>query len=173
MIRVTRRGGLVAVAEPNNVASTLVLDAAKWTAPVDELLALVRLQIMCERGKAALGEGNNSVGDIVPALFAERGLADIRVYLNDKASTILPPYSAPEQRALIEEMLDFAQRSHWIWSPEETRRYFTAGGGSEGEFEALWATAAAAGRRGADAIAKGTYSSAGGSICYLVAGRKP
>ena len=37
---------------------------------MDEILARARLWLICERGKAALGEGNNSIGDLVPGLFA-------------------------------------------------------------------------------------------------------
>jgi ubiquinone/menaquinone biosynthesis C-methylase UbiE len=173
MIRVTRPGGLVAVAEPNNAASSLVLDAASFRAPVDEIVTLVRFQLICERGKEALGEGNNSAGEEIPALFAAKGLTDVRVYLNDKASPLLPPYSAPEQRANIEEMLDFARRCYWVWSFEQTRRYFVAGGGSEAELETLWAAAMAAVQRSTAAIENGTYTCAGGGVCYLVSGRKP
>ncbi|WP_437680016.1 class I SAM-dependent methyltransferase [Sorangium sp. So ce131] len=171
MIRVTRPGGLVAVAEPNNVAGAL-LDTAMVHAPVDEVLTLVRMQLLCERGKAALGEGHNSLGELVPALFAERGLTDIQVYLNDKANVVLPPYTSAEQRATVEELSDFARREFWIWSRADTRRYFLAGGGEEHAFESSWAAAMAASRRTAEAIAKGTYSSAGGTVGYIVSGRK-
>jgi SAM-dependent methyltransferase len=173
MIRVVKPGGLVAVVEPNNAASSLVFDAATFDAPVDDLVELVRLQLACERGKAALGEGNNSLGDRIPALFAAQGLADIQVYLSDKASTLLPPYDTAERRALVEEITEFAQRDFWLWSREDTRRYFLAGGGREDEFEARWAAALRRSRATAAAIAQGTYSSAGGSIAYLVSGTKP
>ena len=173
MIRVARPGGLIAVAEPNNAASSLILDDSAWGAPVDEIVGLVRFQLVCERGKAALGEGNNSAGELMPALFAASGLSDIRVYLNDKASPLYPPYSAPEQRASAEEITDFARRDFWIWSLDDTRRYFIAGGGRPEDFEPSWDLAMAAARRSADAIARGEGSLAGGGICYLVSGRKP
>lgn len=172
MIRVLKPGGLVAVAEPNNAASTLVLDNADFRAPVDQIVALVRFQLACERGKAALGEGHNSVGEILPALFAARGLADIQVYLSDKASTIFPPYDTPERRALAEEITDLAGRDFWVWSRADTRRYYLAGGGAEADFEACWAAALDRSRRAAAAIAEGTYSNSGGSVCYLVSGAK-
>jgi SAM-dependent methyltransferase len=173
MIRVARPGGLILAAEPNNVVRALTLDSANFNDPVDEILARVRLQLTCERGKAALGEGNNSIGDLVPGLFAERKLADIGVYLNDKASILLPPYDSPEQRATIEESSDFKDRDHWIWSLEVTRRYFLAGGGREGEFDALWSVAIGGNDKFAKAIAARTYAGAGAAITYLVAGRKP
>jgi Methyltransferase domain len=67
MVRVARPGGLIVAAEPNNVARALMFDSISFYDPVDEILARARLQLICERGKAALGEGNNSIGDIVPS----------------------------------------------------------------------------------------------------------
>ena len=54
-----------------------------------------------------------------------------------------------------------------------TRRYFLAGGGREGEFDALWSVAIGGGDKFAKAIAARTYAGAGAAITYLVAGRKP
>jgi hypothetical protein len=88
MIRVARSGGLVLLAEPNNAANALIFDSVTFTDPVDKLIATARFQLICERGKSALGEVNNSIGDILPGLLAERGLVDIRVYLTDKAAAV-------------------------------------------------------------------------------------
>jgi ubiquinone/menaquinone biosynthesis C-methylase UbiE len=173
MIRVARPGGLILAAEPNNIARALMLDSVSFQDPVDEILARVRLQLICERGKAALGEGNNSIGDLIPSLFAERDLVNIYVCLNDKTDIMLPPYDTPAQRAIFEERLDFKHRDFWIWSREDTRRFFLAGGGREGEFDALWSVAIEGSDKFDKAIADRTYAGAGASICYLVAGRKP
>lgn len=172
MARVTRPGGLVLAAEPNNVATSLVMNSMTFNDPVEDILAGVRLQLTCERGKAALGEGNNSVGDVVPGLFAAAGLADVAVYLNDKANAFLPPYGTPEQRAMLEERKDFQSRDFWIWNRDDTRRYFLAGGGAENQFDALWATATDGAERFEKAVADRTYSHAGAALNYLVAGRK-
>ena len=173
MVRVARPGGVILAAEPNNVARALTFDSASFHDGVDEILARVRLQLICERGKAALGEGNNSIGDLVPGFFAERGLVNVCVFLNDKASVLLPPYDSPEQRATLEERSDFKHRGFWIWSPEDTRRYFLAGGGLEADFDALWLVALGSGDKFDRAIADRTYAGAGAAISYLVAGRKP
>ena len=111
---VLRPGGLILVAEPDNVASSLVFNSVRPDDSVEEILAGVRLQLTCERGKAALGEGNNSVGDILPGLFVDAGLNDVAVYLNDKTNPFLPPYDSVEQRAMREEMLDFEAGGFWI-----------------------------------------------------------
>jgi SAM-dependent methyltransferase len=173
MVRVARPGGLILAAEPNNIASALTFDSLSFHDPVDEIIVRVRLQLICERGKAALGEGSNSIGDLVPGLFAERGLINVCVYLNDKVHVFLPPYDRPEQRAELEERTDRKRRDFWIWSRKDTHRYFLAGGGRDVEFDALW-TVAIGGRDKFDkAIADRTYADTGGCIGYLVAGRKP
>ena len=53
MIRVTRPGGIVVACEPNNLAGSLSLDEDSMAAPVSEVLSMVTLQLVCERGKAA------------------------------------------------------------------------------------------------------------------------
>src|ERR1700736_5073635 len=58
MVRVARPGGLILAAEPNNVAGALTFDSLRFHDPVDDIVARVRLQLLCERGKAALGGGN-------------------------------------------------------------------------------------------------------------------
>lgn len=172
MARVTRPGGLVLAAEPNNVSTSLVQNSITFGDPVEEILAGVRLQLTCERGKAALGEGNNSVGDVVPGLFAASGLTDVAVYLNDKTNALLPPYATPEQRAMLEERQDFESRDFWIWSRADSLRYFLAGGGVEAEFDALWASVTGGAGRFEKAVADRTYSHPGAALNYLVAGRK-
>jgi ubiquinone/menaquinone biosynthesis C-methylase UbiE len=174
MVRVARPGGLILAAEPNNVARALMFDSVSFNDPVDAILARARLQLICERGKAALGEGNNSIGDLVPSLFAERRLVDVCVYLNDKADILLPPYDSPAQGAALEERADFKHRDLWSgWSREDTRRYFLAGGGREGEFEALWLVAIGSSDKIDKAIADRTYAGRDGAgIGYLIAGRK-
>lgn len=171
MARVTRPGGLILLSEPNNVATALAVDTL--AAPVEELLALVRFQLVCERGKAALGEGHNSAGERIPGLLLAQGLENIRVHINDKTNFIPPDHARPEYRALLEEANEFAERSFWIWDRADTARYFIAGGGPNGEFENLWATAMEAQRRTARALANGTLTNAGGAIHYLIAASKP
>jgi SAM-dependent methyltransferase len=173
MVRVARPGGLILAAEPNNVAGSLIFDSLSFHDPVDETIARVRLQLTCERGKAALGEGNNSIGDLIPGLFAERNLIDVCAYLNDKANLFLPPYDSPEQRAMLEERTDLKHRDFWIWSREDTHRYFLAGGGPDDEFDALWSIAGGGSEKFDKAVADQTYAGAGGGVAYLVAGRKP
>lgn len=173
MMRVTRPGGLVMVAEPNNLTESLLLDSITNRASIDDVVELVRFQLTCERGKVALGEGDNSLGDRVPGLFVAQGLEDVQVYVNDKATAVFPPYATAAQRAFTEDARDHAARRMWNWSEAEARRLFLAGGGAEHAFEAHYARGLAA----RDAIVRGlddaSYHGIIGGEFYLVSGRKP
>jgi SAM-dependent methyltransferase len=172
MMRVTRPGGLVVVAEPNNLTDALLLDSISNQARIDEIVEVVRFQLTCERGKVALGEGDNSLGDRVPGIFVAQGLAEIDVYVNDKANTVFPPYASSAQRAFTEDARDRVARRVWNWSEPEARRFFLAGGGSEDAFDAHFALSLAFLERVVRGLDDGTYHGTTGGGFYLVAGRK-
>jgi hypothetical protein len=74
---------------------------------------------------------------------------------------------------MLDERGDLLSRDFWIWSRADTRRYFVAGGGREGEFDALWSVAMRGGDRFNKAVAAQAYAGSGAAVGYLVAGRKP
>lgn len=173
MCRVTRPGGTVLVAEPNNLAGQLVRTNVSARRDPAELASAVHFYATCEAGKTKLGEGNNSVGDLLPGYFAEAGLTVGACYLSDKASPLWPPYSSPEQSALVEAFATAAAEQRCPWSSEETRRYFIAGGGDPATFSAAWS--ARLGEMQADraALGSGSLWTAGGQMMYVIAGKKP
>jgi SAM-dependent methyltransferase len=173
MVRVTTPGGGVAGAEPNNLTESLLLDSITNQASVDDIVELVRFQLTCERGKVALGEGDNSLGDRVPGLFAAKGLVDLQVHVNDKATAVFPPYAESAQRAFAEESRDRVARGFWNWSAADARRLFLAGGGSESDFATHLARGLASRERIVRGLDDGTYHGVVGGEFYLVAGRKP
>jgi SAM-dependent methyltransferase len=171
MMRVLRPGGVLMAAEPTNVAYGL-LEAIALGDPPDLAATLLRFQLICEKGKKALGEGSNLLGELLPGLLADAGLRDIDVRVNDRTSWMAPPYASPAQRHQIEELVDMTERKFWIWDERQTRRYFVAGGGSEHEFGSLWSMALQQRVRCVDAIHAGTFVCAGGSLHYLACGRR-
>jgi SAM-dependent methyltransferase len=173
MLRVTRPGGLVAVAEPNNLTAALLLDSISNQAGVGDIVELIRFQLTCERGKVALGEGDNSLGDRVPGLFAAQGLADIQAFANDRVTAVFPPYADAAQRAVVDDARDRAAGRFWYWSEPDTLRFFLAGGGSEPDFAAHYARALAAGENIVRGMDDATYHGIGGGSFYFVSGRKP
>jgi SAM-dependent methyltransferase len=172
MLRVTKPGGLVVAAEPNNLTESLLLDSISNQASINEIVALVRFQLTCERGKVALGEGDNSLGDRVPGLFVEAGLVDIDVYVNDKAIAVFPPYSAAAQRAFAEDARDCLARHLWHWSEADARRLHLAGGGDQAEFPGLYELALASREKIVNGLDDASYHGIVGGGFYLVAGRK-
>lgn len=170
MKRLLKPGGLLIVAEPSNLTNALLLGSTRFDAPIEEILTTVEFQLRCERGKQALGLGHNSIGERVPGMFQRLGLQHLQVYQSDQTSTLVPPYASPAQQAERAQLLDWADRDFWIWSREETRRYFLAGGGSEVEFDRCWAVARAATRRLADALRDDTAEQVGSGAFFLVSG---
>ena len=171
--RVLKPGGLLALSEPNNLAGSLVRDSENFDGDIDALTAAVRLQALCERGKAALGLGNNSVGDLLPGLLHETGLKDIQIYLSDKATLTLPGRSTPGQAAGLAQAEDWLARDFWIWEKAETESYFRAGGGVSAEFPTLWANAMDYRRRSFQAAKEQRLSAVDAGLQYLISGRKP
>ena len=172
MLRVLKPGGLLAVAEPNNLASSLLFNSVTCEYSIEEICTRVRFQLVCERGKVALGEGNNSIGDLLPGYFASVGLNNIQVYLSDKAFSLFPPYQSKEQQVLRRQDLDWIKEKIWIWEQEETQRFFLAGGGTKQEFETYWHQIMLTNQDCEKALVNGSFHAANGSILYLVSGRK-
>lgn len=160
------------MAEPNNLASSLLFNSVTFDYSLERICARVRFQLCCERGKAVLGEGNNSIGDLLPGYFASVGLSNIQVYLSDKAFSLFPHYQSKEQQVLREQYLNWIKEKIWIWSGEETQRFFLAGGGTKQEFEFYWQQILLENQDCEKALLNASFHTTGGSILYLVSGRK-
>lgn len=173
MVRVVRPGGLVACVEPNNLFNAVGVDSLTATTPVERLVGDFAFWLRYERGKAALGQGDNSIGDRLPGLFAAAGLTDLRVHLSDKASPFVPPYDGPEQRALVAQSSAWEAAGAGPWDEADARTFVRAGGGDEAFFAAGWRSIHRSHAEVQDAIRRGVYHAAGGGLLYLVSGRKP
>lgn len=171
MVRVTAPEGLVLVAEATNIAGPLIESIALGDAP-EQTAELLRFQLTCERGKTALGEGSNLVGETLPALLRDAGLDQVELRLNDRAWPLVPPYDDPVQKMQSDEIRASAGRGSWIWDEATTRRYYVAGGGATEDFATRWSEAIEQRRRLATALESGTFSCAGGSLFYLAWGRR-
>jgi SAM-dependent methyltransferase len=173
MVRVLAPGGLLLAAEPNNLASSLVCDSLTAGDSIADVLERVEFMLICERGKLALGEGNSSVGDLLPELCRRAGLTELQTFLNDKTFALSPPYLTADQRALRSGIIDDADAGRWMSPEPDVRRCFLAGGGDEHDFTRRWQRRLRATRRAADELRADRFSSAGGGIQYVIAGRRP
>ncbi len=175
MVRVLRPGGLVAVAEPSNLGESMAFLRGRPSPSFAEILALIDFQHTCEQGKRALGRGDSSVGDLLPAHFSRAGLADIAVYQSDKCAWLLPPYATRDQAIDARQLLMWIDAGLWMGgggTREETERLYLAGGGDPAELDALWDLAMRREQLFKEAIVRREYSGGRAVTCYLVSGRK-
>jgi ubiquinone/menaquinone biosynthesis C-methylase UbiE len=168
-----RPGGLLAVAEPNNLAGAIVSDTVDADHPMEERLARLRFHWMCETGKRNLGLGDNSVGDRVPELFARAGLVDIQVYNSDKVAVLQPEYDSDAQRALRDEAFEHEERDFAGWDRATAERYFLAGGGDLPSFEEAWRRERAHVIAIATALRERRYYAQSSGVFFLISGRVP
>lgn len=172
MLRVLKPGGVLLTVEPSNLANAGVSSSYSVQEAVDDVVDRFRFNLICHRGKKALGLGYSSIGDLLPGIFARLGVRDIRVWLSDKASPSFPPYQDEEQRVFLRQIREWNEKDLFIGDKSETRRLFLAGGGLESEFERLWTIAVREMREMPSQVASGKYHTGGAGIHYLVSARR-
>lgn len=173
MYRVTKPGGKVICAEPNNCAPSLMMDSISRNRTVDEILEAVKYAFLYERGKALSGQGNNSVGDFVPEMFSKAGLKNIKVFLSDKANPLLPPYETVEQQAEIDAIFEWKKTNSAVFDKQIAKRYFEALGEEYLPFfEEYWENLVRQWDEIIGAIKEKRFYASGAAIMYLVSGEK-
>jgi hypothetical protein len=108
-----------------------------------------------------------------PGYLAQAGLIDVETFVNDRAFALVPPYDSDAQHALRTELREDYERRRWVWSQAEARRFFMAGGGSEGEFDSLWIRRLKEADEALRQLEAGHLHTAGGGIEYVIAARRP
>ncbi len=141
MVRVLRPGGLLVAAEPANRAHLTL--SGSLDRSVEQQLEILHLFLTCERGKAACGEGDISMGDRLPGLLASLQLRDITVRQSEHAAALFPPYDTPQQQAEIADLRERVRRGVWWIDRETLYRHYRAGGGAPERFERAWQAALA------------------------------
>jgi len=172
MLRILRPGGLLVCAEPNNLWNYLSFTSLTADEPVENLVRRFEFWLRYHRGKVSLGQGDHTIGDLLPGYFAEMGLNQIEVYQSDRAGAVFPPYDTAEQRTLLGQESEWKDSATGCWDREELRRCVLAGGGNEEFFSRGFQELLAKFATEQQAIAAGDFHAAGGSLCYLVSGRK-
>ena len=174
MARVTRPGGLVLAAEPNNLANALLFELGEPEAPFEAIVERLRFARACIAGKRALGQGDATVGERLLLLMQDLGLAAPEVYKNDRCARWLPPYDTPAERLQVAQLASTEGMEAGLFGDRATtERLYRAGGGDPARFDALWEGARARDREVRAAVEAGTYRTTGGFSMYLAAGRKP
>lgn len=174
MIRITKPGGWVLALEPNNLVPNLMFDRYGETDfDVESTLEVLEIKLRIEKGKKRLGEGFNSLGDVIPDLYLKAGLENIKVWISDKALSIIPPYDTQEKMLRVEQMLQWIDSDSMGYDYQDNLNYFMAGGGDKEKFDAYWQKLLYNKIALKQRLLNEEYVSAGGSLVYIVAGQKP
>lgn len=126
MKRVLKKGGLLICAEPNNIAGTLVRSSLDEEENIEEITERAKFELIYEKGKKKLGEGDSSFGDFLPGYFSKVGLKEIKVYQSDKCLPIYPPYNSPEEIALVKTLNQWVDNNEGPFDYEQSLQYFKA-----------------------------------------------
>lgn len=174
MHRVVKPGGVVLVAEPDNFAGGMALLGSEPAVSDDAVLAHAKLLLTCQRGKAALGEGDERIGCRLPGIFAASGLRGVNAHVNDRCVVIHPPYDTPQMKLALGQEAAWAKDdvSILFGLKSDARRLFVAGGGSEPDFDAAWAPVRANLDAVEAAITEQRYHAGRGFVMYVVGGRR-
>lgn len=175
MRRVLRPGGVLLAAEPDNRAGNLALLGGEPRPSDEDLLSIVSLLLRCDRGKLALGEGDQSIGGRVAGLLAAGGLTEVVAYTNDRCISFYPPYERGDMKVAIAQELEWSAEGASILcgSRSDNQRFYEAGGGTAAQFDAGWAAIDRWMAMVRDGIASGAYHAGRGFVMYLSAGRAP
>jgi SAM-dependent methyltransferase len=172
MLRILRSGGLLVCVEPNNLWNHLAFTSLTAEEPVEVLVRRFEFWLRYHRGKTAAGEGDHTIGDLLPGAFAQAGLTDIAVHLSDRAAALFPPYDTAAQQALVQQGRQWKESATGPWDRAELQRHVLGGGGTNELFERTFGELVEAFNNEQEAIAAGTFHAAFGGITYLVSGHK-
>jgi len=173
MTRVCKPGGLVVVAEPSNLINAFV--ARQGTPPMDfeDVLALMRFDHVCSRGKLTLGGGDAAVGERLVPLLRAAGLDQVEARKNDRCASLFPPYDSPRERLDLEQIAKWADAEVARFGDRATcKRLYLAGGGAEEDFDALFDLEVATQRRWHRNLAEEKHALGGGLLMYVAWGWK-
>lgn len=170
MQRVLKPGGTILCVEPNNMVQNLLKSSLSANDSIEQVLEHVKYALICERGKKKLGQGDNSLGDLLPGMLAEAGFKKIRSSLSDKTIPMYPPYTRREQQAALEQW-----RKGNTWQSEQAGdyEYFKAFGDQYMDFyERYHAKYAGSGDRFMHSLENEEFHSGGAVVMYIVSGIK-
>lgn len=172
MVRVVRPGGLIFCAEPNNFFTYCGWNDAFATRPAEDIACVFTFWLYCVRGRKALGSGDETIGDQLPAMFARAGLVGVHVQQTDRPQSFVPPYGANE-RAFLQWMKETRAAGAGLWDEKKMRARVLAGGGDDAFFDKAFALLHAWTDDDEARAQASSYSRAGGMAFFLVSGRKP
>ena len=173
MVRVAKPGGIIIVAEPNNLFNIMAFSSITADEPVDSIVQRFEFWLRYHRGRKLAGAGDNTIGDLLPGMFGRLGLTDIEVTLSDRAAPLIPPYETQEQKVIIQQAKEWKQTKTGPYDSKALLKYAAAGGASKESLKNGVRLILDAMNEELTQIEKKTFHAAGGGMHYLVSGRKP
>jgi ubiquinone/menaquinone biosynthesis C-methylase UbiE len=173
MARVVKPGGLVVCFEPDNLSERSHTSLPELC--IRDRLRLEKYHLIWNRGRIKLGQGDYTIGNKVPHLMKEVGLADIAARLNDMVFILEPPYKSPVQKYLLSMVnrdLRSQRKERKFWLDLERRQYL-AGGGNMRDFNRLKKFADKRRDISKKQIKRRVYFYCYSGIFYVVKGEKP
>jgi SAM-dependent methyltransferase len=174
LIRVTRRGGCVAVFD-NATSGGGFSWWCSWHEPtVGELTRDLEFGVRMKNGRAKLGFGDFGVGLHMPSWMEARGLRDVDARTNERVYWLAPPYSSANQQTTYRNLKErLKERPRWDRVNKTELDQMQAGGLSRAEFDAHRRESRAVQRALRKALRDGTAASAGSGAFWCIWGFKP
>lgn len=173
MVRITKQNGLILCAEPNNLIGRLPFGSFMNNEPIERTLKINELAWRYIRGRFLLGKGNEAIGEELPGMFNDLDLQEIKVWLCDKALISLPPYNSPEVVANFKANERWKKEDIGPYDRNEFKENVIAAGGTNEFFETAWIAFLERNKEIELACQNNRWSYAGGTLFYIISGRKP
>ncbi|MFO0725987.1 MAG: class I SAM-dependent methyltransferase [Myxococcota bacterium] len=167
MARVLAPGGLLLLAEPNNIAGSVATLIQGPDIDLQTVLRLTEFEARCELGKAKLGLGFNSLGETLSRYVPDALFHDFRAWQWDRTMTLRPPYETPGARAEIAERRDFSAKGIYIWPREMAKSYYLASGATEADFDREYALGLEYEKAWLAKVDRGELHALAAGDCYL------
>ena len=169
LARVLAPGGLLFLAEPNNIGGVAAALVDGPDVDPDLIVTLTELEARIQRGKYLLGEGFNSAGEYLIRHLSTDLFTDVRGWLCDRSYPLVPPYADVAARADLEDLRHFQAMGWYARTREDALRYYRAGGGGEVRFERAWAMGLAYDASRLARAEAGQLYSGGGHVFHVLA----
>jgi ubiquinone/menaquinone biosynthesis C-methylase UbiE len=173
MVRITKPGGIIIAAEPNNLFNIMAFSSITADEPVDSIVQRFEFWLRYHRGRKLAGAGDNTIGDLLPGMFGRLELTDIAVTLSDRAAPLIPPYENQEQKVLIKQAAEWKKTKSGPYDAKALLKYAAAGGASKELLEHGIRLIFEVMNAELSEIDRKTFHTAGGGMHFLVSGRKP
>lgn len=114
------------------------------------------------------------MGERLAHLFKSIGLDAMQTFNNDRSAWLVPPYETATERRHIELFRSHVATKICRWGDyDRAKKLYRAGGGSDEDFEELFALDVRRHEKVLTDIDAGLHVWGGGFVMYVTSGRKP